>query len=123
MSDTDHPFPPLVRRTLTGPLDGEAFSRALREVLFCICFQNPHGILIDCRHATLSFCSLGDILDIVRNIAPFRPNRPVRIAQIANPADLEQLRLLRLLETVLEMEGFAYRFFVDPEEALTWLGE
>lgn len=123
MSDTDPASPLLVQRTLTGPLDGEAFSRTLREVLFCLCFQNPRGVLIDCRESTLSFCSLGDILDIIRNVTPFRPRRPVRIAHIANPSDPEQLRILRLLETVMEMEGFAYRFFLNPEEARAWLFE
>lgn len=123
MSDTDHAFPALLQRKLTGSLDGEAFSRTLREVLFCLSLQTPRNILIDGRNSTFCFCSLGDILDIVRNIAPFRPNRPVRIAQITNPADPEQLRILRLLETVLEMEGIAYRFFVDPDEALAWLGK
>ncbi|MEJ5359938.1 MAG: hypothetical protein WHT06_14865 [Desulfobacterales bacterium] len=113
----------LIQRSLAGELDGEAFSRTLREILFCLCFHHPRGILLDCREAALSFCSMGDILDIARKIAPFRPNHPVRIAHLANPADPEQLRIMRLLETVLEMEGFTYRFFLDPTEARNWLGE
>lgn len=121
MSVTDPSAGCLVQRSLSGVLDGEAFSHTLREILCCLCFQNPRGILLDCRGVVLSFCSMGDILYIARKIALFRPTRPVRIAHLANPSDLEQLRIMRLLATVLELEGFAYRLLLDPEEARAWL--
>ncbi len=118
------PFPgSLVQRSLEGPIDGEAFSHTLREILCCLCFQGARSILLDCSKANLCFCSTGDLLDIARKIAPFRPTRIVRIAHIVNASDPEQLRTWRMLETVLEMEGFRYRFFFDPQEAQAWLEE
>ncbi len=109
----------ILRRTISGELNTNRAIEFVQEIALAANLHKDFNILVDIRDTTFH-PEMMDLLEIAvactKNLLRFQ----ARIAFVI-PDTAQRIAVAKLFKSCMETQGFSFRQFFDPAEAVEWL--
>ncbi len=110
-----------IRLNKSGVIDVEGSKALIRQLAAASGVHAVDNILVDLRDTTIKDSNMGDVFEVVAEIARYEPAFRGKIANVI-PGDQSRIAVAKQIRDLAGMPG-RYEIFTNFEDAIDWLSE